>query len=399
MTHATSLSRKVADYAVITLFMVGLCLPTVDRLFQIDPALKLTENRVLTTLPEWPSTLAAAFEFPQKFDAYWNDNFGLRRVLIRCNAWTRYKMGVTSTPLVVVGKDNWLFFTGDQAQESHRGLHQFSAIELENWRDELQARHDWTERRGIHYLLVIAPDKQSIYPENLPAHLANASATPLDQLMEVLAKHSTVNVLDLRNSVANEKSANQVFWRSDSHWNDQGEYIGYREILRRLRQWSPELEPIPFSQFRRVQVGTWSGDLAAMIGLIGSVVEPQVELEPLFPWSSHPASAPGDPPAGSMKYSAWEGPSAQLPRAVVVHDSYLLTPSERNIASHTNSIGSLHSEFDLVRLLAGHFSRSVFSWQMPFDAEFIEREKPKFVIHEVVERLLSVGPQGRVPRD
>jgi hypothetical protein len=59
----------------------------------------------------------------------------------------------------------------------------------------------------------------------------------------------------------------------------------------------------------------------------------------------------------------------------------------------------LDSPFDFMRLIAGHFSYSVFTWQHGFDASLIERERPDVVIQELTERWLLGGPQGQAPRE
>jgi hypothetical protein len=73
---------------------------------------------------------------------------------------------------------------------------------------------------------------------------------------------------------------------------------------------------------------------------------------------------------------AMEHPDTALPRAVIFRDSFATA---------------------LVPLLAEHFRRSVYVWKNAFDTAVIEREKPDFVIHELVERCLVSGPTSGLP--
>ena len=48
----------------------------------------------------------------------------------------------------------------------------------------------------------------------------------LDQLKAHLKANSTIcRVLDLRETILNEKSRHQVFYRTDTHWNNRGAWL------------------------------------------------------------------------------------------------------------------------------------------------------------------------------
>ena len=51
-----------------------------------------------------------------------------------------------------------------------------------------------------------------------------------------------------------EKSRHQIFYRTDTHWNNRGAYVGYREIMNVLCRWFPQLETIPSSAFDEFHV-------------------------------------------------------------------------------------------------------------------------------------------------
>jgi hypothetical protein len=137
---------------------------------------------------------------------------------------------------VVVGSDGWLFF-GNQCQQGidqYRGLRPLTPDELSAivayWRS-IEAE---LSKRGIPFLVVIAPDKHAIYPDRLPEHLSEAGRSPTDQLMA--ADLGPLRVLDLRPAMlaARRRTDLALYHRNDSHWNDLGAYVAYREVLREL---------------------------------------------------------------------------------------------------------------------------------------------------------------------
>ena len=83
--------------------------------------------------------------------------------------------------------------------EHFEGVNQFAAQDLEDWKALLEHRRDWLALRGIKYIFIVAPDKDSIYPEYLPDWMTKVrSHTKLDQFFDYMHLHSTVEVLDLR---------------------------------------------------------------------------------------------------------------------------------------------------------------------------------------------------------
>src|SRR5512137_1943070 len=62
------------------------------------------------------------------------------------------------------------------------GCNLMSEETMAHWLLMLTERQHWLERRGIAYLLVIAPNKSTIYPEYMPAIYPRGRRTRLDQM-------------------------------------------------------------------------------------------------------------------------------------------------------------------------------------------------------------------------
>ncbi len=398
MTRSASSVRRRADALLCVLFAVAILLPAADWCFAVDPTPALDENRDLAPAPVRPEDWVSFSKLVKGLDAYWSDHFGFRRWLIRMNAYTNYEFGNSSSDLVVIGSHNWLFYAGEDSNPNHRGTHPFSNAELEAWRTELEARQAWLASKGAKFLFVIAPDKQSIYPEALPDTLRPIAPTPADQLVAYMAQRSTVPVLDLRPVLIAAKDGPPVYHRTDTHWNDRGALLGYEAVMARLKEWYPSLTPRDQAQFSPVKAGWWSGDMAVMMGLKEFLAEPLVEYRTTAT-TSHLLDDPNRPPA-SVRYSAMSGPPGR-PRAVFFHDSFFLAPESRGDPSkpaRTDRFIPKHSAFQMTALLGEQFSRSAFTWQHIFDPDLVVREHPDVVVEEVVERAIRGGPHGSAPR-
>lgn len=383
---------------LVALFLLGIGLPLLDWRFDLDHAPDLTENRSSAAAPAWPMDRAGWLALPSAVQAYWNDAFGYRRRLIRWNAILNYKLGLSPSPSVVIGAHSLLYYTGEDSFPRHRGQHPLTDAELDNWAQRLEERRQWLASRNAHFLFVIAPDKQSVYPDEVPARYGPFGRTPLDQLIDYLHAHSQVDVLDLRDALRRGRSDGPVFSATDTHWNDAGAFLGYSALVQRLRVWFPAMAPRLRASFVRHPMPLWAGDLGRMLpGLKHVVAERGEQWQATPPTTCEEAPLDAYRPPDGLLFSVFVCPGhPELPRAVMFHDSFFLASDERGFpgqAPLNDALTPPPAKFRPRPLLAEQFSRSAFSWQHQFDRELIEREHADVVIEEIVERMLPYGPQ------
>ena len=104
--------NKIKNLIITIGFFVLISLPVLSLFINFTPEQVLNEKRNLAKIPK-PS-LKTIFFFPKRFETYFNDNFGFRAFLIRC--YTYFKINLlksSQVSKVVIGKDGWLFFAGD----------------------------------------------------------------------------------------------------------------------------------------------------------------------------------------------------------------------------------------------------------------------------------------------
>lgn len=191
--------------------------------------------------------------------------------------------------------------------------------------------------------------------------------------MESLAAEG-VPVLDSSAEVLKlKKSGQDVFLRTDTHWNGLGAYAGYRAMAQRLHEWFPPIQPMGFESLRKGYGHGDGGDLARMLAL------PDVIHEAANIWVgvALPRARRVDPdmtvPAGIPPHSipfVLETRDEALPRGVVLGDSFTLA---------------------IAPLLGEHFSRMLYYGRHEIDPEVIERERPDVVIDAWVERFLLLA--------
>ncbi len=358
----------VIERLVIAAFVLAISAPLVATVTTEEPEDAFEENREPAPLPTWPHDRESLAAWPYAFTSYFADHFAFRSQLVRWQA--RFRVQVlhsSTTPDVILGKDGWLFYGTDGAAEDYSGSRPFTEIELEAWRDTLQHTQDWLQQQGIDYVFAVAPDKHVIYPEFMPAGVNQGlSHSRAEQLLDHLRTHSTVHVADLRPPVLAARNAGRLFQITDTHWNDLGAFVAYRQVIEQLG--NPGGPPATFDDFDRQQVMRPGLDLARMLGLKSVLVEEDLQLEPRTPRRARVIEPERASRALMDARVVTEQPGTR-PRAVIFRDSF----------------GSA-----MIPYLSEHFSRAVYVWQNEFDPELVLAERPQVVIQEWVGRHLHV---------
>lgn len=363
--------RHRTNGLLVVLFLLVIAIPGVGLALGVDrAALSESEMRELAAFPAWSWQRSAIAKWPAAFQKYFEDHFAFRSRLLHWQSTLLWHVLRTSSSDTVIGGTNdWLFYADDGGIGDYLSMYPFSANELEAWRLTLERTRDWLRSRGVPYLVVIAPDKHMIYPEFMPTSLHRMRPDyRADQLIAYMRAHSRVDIVDLRPAVIAAKSSDLLYHRYDTHWNDRGGLVGYRQIANRLREWWPSLQPLRRADFDE-SASVPSGDKTTMLGLTdeGKINMPGLVLR--RGWAHRIVEPVRPDPYGEDGRVVTEIPGSPLPRAVMFRDSFAGR---------------------LMPYLSEHFSRIVYLWENDFDPEVVRQERPQIVIQEYVARHLLV---------
>ena len=366
--------KRLTNICLLTVFITFLWLPTLDTFFHFDRSNIPGENRLPAGFPKFKPGPDGLKNFIRGLEACFNDHFGFRKGLI----WS-YRSGLfysfhdqQGNRSALVGSDGWLYFNENQMVEHYRGTLLFTPDQLQEWKTLLEQYRDRFAERGAKFLFVVAPDKQSIYPEYLPTWMSKVSPeTKLDQFFAYMKMHSTVDVLDLRQTLLENRSRGPLYLKTDSHWNQLGAFFAYQRLVNELAvQLLPGARPASLDDFELTKVAALPGDLAAIAGT-GSLESNAILLHPK-------ASLPT---LGTIQQPYQTGPLivTRTPHvngsAIVYGDSFA-----------DNWVPLLGYNFGEVSFFSNHFLTSKFA-----DLELVNREKPTLVIVEVIERSFNVA--------
>ncbi len=376
--------RAVFESLTIALFLTLLWLPTADHVCKLDHAPVAAENRRLAGWPRFEG-LVQSRAFIGGLESYFNDHFGFRNQLVRWNNhWKGQWFQDASGREVLIGREGWLFHSGDQMFEHWNRQKVWSEQALADWRRGLELRRDWLRARGIQYAFVVPPDKQTVYPEYLPEWMGQSSKpSKIQQLTQYLKGRSTVTVVDLSPALVAAKQLHATYLKTDTHWNQFGSFVAYRALLSALAAQCPGLEPLSVEAYEWRPVTTPGGDLARMLGR----TDERLETQSLEPFVLRP-----------------------LARIEVIDDP--VRPSQRKekavplcVTRNAQATGKLLVFCDSFAkgwhpYLGLHFKEVRYLRHADWDPALLEQEKPDVVIEEVLERGFNLrNPMDLAPRD
>ena len=276
--------KRFGHISIICLFIGFIYLPLLLAIIQEDKAVSESEKRKLAKFPAFELNLKSIVDFPDAFEVYYNDHFGLREQCVIAYNFLYFKiLRKSNLPSVTVGPGEWLFYNSEGVLLDYLGLITHQPAQYEVWKRLLEARQEWFADQGIHYLFAVAPSKMMIYPEKLPDRVRKKAGTPvLDELARYLAQSSSfTGFVDLRNDLLEAKQKQQVYFRTDTHWNPDGAYVAYLTIMERIKEWFPNVRIVPEDSLKK-KPATHSGDICISMHL-ANIISEKVEKTEINP--------------------------------------------------------------------------------------------------------------------
>jgi len=254
-------------YKVLVIIFVLLIIGPTALWFFLQPVdynetMDLIENRMLAQKPTF--TAHSISDFPAQYDSYYSDHLPFRSDMIEMFAALEYKLfGKSINSNVIVGKEDWLFYSNPadgSPIDTYKGTDHFTQEQLEQIANNLIAARDQIESKGIEFVVMFPPNKESIYTEHMPSHVKRVSEiNRCDLLVTYLRENTNLRVVYPQDALMTEKERRPVYYHQDTHWNHLGGYIGSAALLEELG-----LNPKQLDELTITDNDVLSGDLRNM---------------------------------------------------------------------------------------------------------------------------------------
>ena len=323
-------SPSSSQFIMVLGFALIITIPLLTMPFDRDKEISRQEQRRLTAKPEFSWQQDQMKNYSKQFNAYFDDHFGQRnRILSWGNQFKEKVFKRAKAKNVVFGKDNWFFYDIDGSIQDFTGRYQPNQKKLEEWQSGLQFRYEWLQRLGVKYLFVAIPSKAMIYSQYLPNRIESRSGiTRLAAFSSFIESENASDwFLDLTPVLKKGSEQQQLYFKTDTHWNDLGAFLGYQAAMSKLKDQLPDLQIVEQTQWNRHEI-VKNGDIAR-IGLESDYLgEPSPALQakqPCKKLATENVSAFAQTPAYQARPKVLPqrtGCPARKHKAIVIHDSF-----------------------------------------------------------------------------
>ena len=135
------------------------------------------------------------------------------------------------------GKENWLFL-GNSFHQTVAKLKLSKTPEpndLESWTSQIEDINAVAKSNNTHIVLVVAPNKSTIYNEYLPKSLHISEKRYVDYYLNPIMSLSNTLIYDSTYVLkAAKKSSGNLYFKTDSHWNQKGSFVAYEGLMNQL---------------------------------------------------------------------------------------------------------------------------------------------------------------------
>lgn len=292
------------------------------------------------------------------------DNLYKKDFLVQKVNLLRIKIGDRVLPMSLIGKDGWVEYTGEGNIDDFQNLKQFDKKDLVK---KLTILNQYLKSQDITLLIVVAPNKATIYPDKLPEQIKTLPRkSSLDRLITYLRNNNLPAIVDLRPALRAARGNQDVYFKeNNTHWNGYGAFVAYTTIINALRSSYPELKPYEITNMKLMPA-----DL--------SIRMPGPYFAPMNPFV-HTLHLSSDQDRnqfyGVDGYNQFSSiPDSKLPTLLMFHDSFA--------AYYLNDYLSMNFR-------ESHFVH-IHNAPQYLSKESIQQFKPDIIIIEIVERYLDI---------
>lgn len=333
-----------------------------------------------TTVPYMPMISDTVFPSP-------NESYNIPRLFLE-----DIKPG-TVCEHVIIGYDDYMFY--EDTVNDFIGSGFLSESVYNRLVQTLRERNNWAESNGKKFYFVIAPNKNTVYPDYMPEGYTMGTYRRYDQFVELL-ESAGITAVDLRGTMAaavQEVPERNLYYKYDTHWNNHAGYFAYRATMDMIKEDFPNVVIHDKSEYQINYCETYMKDLAYYLGYYSYLKDygPVYTLKsgrtatleyytPKASWGQFTfAYVWPDGYSDKLYYFQYRNDYNQgAPNAYIMRDSYSIA---------------------MVPFLKDSFYRSTYNWTFGFDKNEIINADADVIIVIVAERNLRNYANGETVID
>lgn len=219
------------NWMIICFFAILLLPNLLGLAFGYQAESENTEKRELAGMPVF--SWETMSEFPGQVEDYINDHAPFRSHFI--DAYASFNMEAfhsIDNKEVIVGKDKWLFYTGNESMIDTLGVCPFTEDQHKMILDRLLAVRDKYVENKDDFIFYIAPNKEIVYRQFVPEYYDPLSDTSkAKELVKYIRENSDIKVVYPLEELTEASKDQLTYYKTDTHWNNLGGFIGVQELI------------------------------------------------------------------------------------------------------------------------------------------------------------------------
>jgi hypothetical protein len=207
------------------------------------------ENRKLNKKSQLFLDNKINLNFGKETEEWLSDHFYKRDLIIKKNnKLNEIIKNRVENDIAFLGKEDWIFYKGDNSVLNYQNINLFSKEELEHIKNVLVLRKKYFDSKKSKYYTIIAPDKNKIYGDKYyPKYIKKMNSIGRAKQLQLYLESLNIEGLSIiypYERLLNESKKNLTYWKNDTHWNTYGAYIGYLELIKEIKKDFPDIQEV-----------------------------------------------------------------------------------------------------------------------------------------------------------
>jgi len=304
---------------VISVFLVLLALPTIQERLNLFSYAPVVENRNKEPRPTGVlGIFDSSSRYAQRYEAYYNDTYGLRDFLIKLKNQADLWMFKVSDE-VLIGDDGWLFYR--KLYQHAMRAQETESVKLPILMARLLRLNQFLASKEITLIIVPCPAKTTLYPEHVPVQYpAYPKNTAFQRYRAALAQAPGLLSIDVQSILEQLKPRMRVFHKTDFHWTDPAGAVVWKALYNLMASKSnlqlKTLDRVKIKKVRNVRGGEINS-----LAVFFPPLETWLDLKSPLTTPNGTTEETKDPNRWTYRASNAESPSL-LPSTLLIGDSF-----------------------------------------------------------------------------
>lgn len=362
-------SSKIGRIIFVVIVFIMLLIPLVGMIWA--PTNESIEKKELAPWPQlYDEKTGFNTNILSELGDYFSDHYAYRVTMIDAGARLYSDVfGVSTADTVVVGNDDWLYYAGTLNDYQNRAP--LRAGQARNIAHNVKMLQDYCEEHNASFVFTVAPDKNSLYGQSMPAYYPAVESQEREVLASYL-KRAGVNYVDL--FAALENAPERLYFYRDSHWTEKGALIAHDALAE-----AGGFQTGSFTQDDFIETDDYVGDLSSMLYPLQPEPEPNWYILGVNDGSGTTRTL-----RSGSDWNFIEGKSVEDPAI----ETTIAEGANTHAAEKNGSLLMFRDSFgnSLIPYLSCEFSPATYSKRIPYNALLVEELKPQMVIVERAQR-------------